>query len=121
MKQEKAVNAILRDLKMMELVSEENAPEIRPYLMALWLVGWEVGRLESSVYREQMIGQYDKRGKLINTFRSIKTAEKETGFTSRTIRKSMQRGTPMRQGWTWKRLVKIRTPERQEVKSGVLP
>lgn len=120
MKQEKAVNAILRDLKMMGLIEEEAVGEIRPYLMALWLAGWELGRLESSVYREQMLGQYNRNGKLINTFRSIKVAEKETGFTSRAIRKSMQRGTPMRQGWVWKRLIK-KEPQPTESQIGVLP
>lgn len=104
MKQDRAVSHILRDLKMMGLIQEDYAGEIRPYLEALWVAGWESGR-ESIVspYAKQL-GQYNRDGKLINTFKSIEEAARKTGFTTRGIHVAMQENRAMRQGWTWKHL-----------------
>jgi len=104
MNQDRAVSMILRDLTMMGLIPEESKGEIRPYLNALWVAGWEKGR-ESVVspYCKQL-GQYNKAGKLINTFKSIEEASRQTGFSTRGIHVSMQENRAMRQGWVWKHL-----------------
>lgn len=104
MDQEKTVNAILRDLKMIGLIEEESTGEFRPYLMALWTAGWEEGILNVSQHASRPVGQYNLEGKLLNTFRSVKKAAEVTHFSTRGIFEALQRGTPTRQGWFWRYL-----------------
>lgn len=102
MEQDKAVNHILRDLKFAELIDAEMVPYIRPYLQALWVIGWEQGRLEINQHTNKQIGQYDQRGQLIQVFKSRIEAAKKTGFSEKGIYLAMVRQTPTKQGWTWK-------------------
>lgn len=104
MDQDKAVNRVLRDLKMLELIPEENAGKIRPYLQALFVAGWEKGRLEGFHNGDKPIGQFNKEGKLLNTYHSQKEAARRTGFTQQGINYSMRMERPTKQGWVWKYL-----------------
>ena len=101
MTQDKVVNHILRDLKFLGIIPEECAGELRPYLMAVYCAGYEEGRLTNQ-HRGHSIGQYDRRGQLVQTYKSVTEACRRTGFSDMGIRKSMYRGTPMKQGWEWK-------------------
>jgi hypothetical protein len=105
MKQDVAVNRILRDLKMMGLVMEDTSGELRPYLNALFVAGWENGYHDSHQTTAKVIGQYTLEGKLINTYPSLKAACKRTGFSKSGIQHSMIHNVPTRQRWYWKYLV----------------
>jgi len=104
MKQDIAVNRILRDLKLMEIIPSDTDGSIRPYLNALYVAGWDQGRLEVNQHGNKTIGQYDKRGKLFKTYKSRKEAAKITGFSEKGIYNSVISGKPLK-GWTWKYLV----------------
>ena len=97
MNQERTVNHVLRDLKLFGLIEEDACGELRPYLMAIYCAGYEEGRLTNQ-HKGRNLGQYDKRGQLIETYRSFKEACRRTGFSDMGIRKAMFRGTPTKQG-----------------------
>jgi len=102
--QDKTVNRVLRDLKMMGLIEEDAGGELRPYLNALFVSGWEVGYKEINQHGNKTIGQYDKRGNLFQTYKSRKEAAKLTGFSVSGIYKSVIKGRPLK-GWYWHYLV----------------
>ena len=95
---------MLRDLRLMRLIHEDNIGEFRPYLNAIYVAGLEQGHLDKNQHTNKTIGQFDSKGQLINTFKSQKDAAVKTGFTVKGLYNSMHRGTPTRQGWTWKYL-----------------
>lgn len=102
MDQYKTVNRVLRDLKMMGIISEDVTGEIRPFLLAIWASGWEESRKEQYGHGSKPIGQYSETGKLLNIYRSQREAAQRTGFTPDGIVKAMHRGTPTKQGWLWR-------------------
>jgi len=104
MNQEKVVNHILRDLKFLGIIPEGCEGELRPYLMAIYCAGWEKGRLEINQHGNKTIGQYNRQGKLIQTYKSRKEASVKTGFSENGIYKSMINKRPTKQGWEWKYL-----------------
>jgi hypothetical protein len=109
MQQDRVVNHILRDLKQFGLITKDitgeyRTGEYRPYLNAVYVAGFEQGRLEINQHGNKTIGQYDQRGKLVNTFKSRKEASLKTGFNENTIYKNMFNNTVSKQGWTWKYL-----------------
>ena len=105
MDQDKTVNRVLRDIKMLGFVFEDSIGEIRPYLNALFVAGWEQGWLDAHQTTAKTIGQYDLTGKLIATYPSLKEACKKTGFSKSGIQHSMIHNVPTRQRWLWKYLI----------------
>jgi hypothetical protein len=105
MEQDKVVNRVLRDMKLMGVISEDTNGEIRPYLNALFVAGWEVGWLDAHQTTAKAIGQYDLNGKLICSYKSLKEACKKTGFSKNGILHSMKFEVPTRQKWFWRYLV----------------
>jgi len=105
MKQSTVINRALRDLKMMGLIDNYYASELRPLLNAIFVAGWEVGYHESHQTTAKTIGQYNLQGKLVNTYPSLKIACKRTGFSKSGIIYSMKNNIPTRQRWVWKYLV----------------
>jgi len=104
MDQDKTVNRILRDMKLFHIIECESDEAVKEYLKLVWLVGWEEGRTQVNQRFNKAIGQYNRQGKLINTFKSRREAARRTGYTDAGIKNCMNRGTPMKQGWTWKYL-----------------
>jgi hypothetical protein len=102
MERHEAVNKVLRDMKASDLINPDYAGEARIYLNALWVAGWENGYEQINQHGNKIIGQYNREGKLINTFKSQIEAAKKTGFTAKGIYNCMKRETPMKQGWTWR-------------------
>ena len=105
MKQDVVVNRTLRDLKLMGLIEEEASGEMRPFLNAIFVAGWENGYHDSHQTTAKTIGQYDLTGKLIKTYPSLKQACKITGFSKSGIQHSMIHNIPTRQRWYWRYLV----------------
>jgi hypothetical protein len=95
----------------MGLVSNETNGEFKPYLNAIYACGYEAGKLEVNQHTNKTIGQYDKRGILVNTFKSRVDAARRTGFSESGIKRCMERKTPMKQGWTWKYIKEATTPD----------
>jgi hypothetical protein len=90
---------------MMGLVCEDSSGELRPYLNALFVAGWEKGWLDAHQTTAKTIGQYTLEGQLINTYASLKDACRKTGFSKGGIQHSMKNNVPTRQKWYWKYLV----------------
>ena len=105
MEQDKAVNRVLRDLKLMGIIPEDIDGNLRPYLHALYVAGWESGYHESHQTTAKTIAQYNLEGKLVQTYPSLANAVKRTGFSKNGILHSMTHNVPTRQKWTWKYLV----------------
>jgi hypothetical protein len=124
MQQEKAVKRMMLDIKCNERIpfllkiDDETVEDnylsklylaemysiFKYYLEMMYAVGWEQGRKSEFGHGSKPIGQYDKRGILVNTYGSQKEAAKRTNFTEDGIHKAMLRGTPTKQGWLWKYL-----------------
>jgi hypothetical protein len=98
------INRALRDLKMFGLIDPDYVGEVRPFLNAVYIAGWEKGRSNRGHRIAKRIGQYTEDKELFQTFRSLADAAKMTGFSQRAIYKSMELKRPMKQGWTWKYL-----------------
>lgn len=105
MDQEKIVNRMLRDLKQFGLLVEDTANDVRPYLNAMFVAGWEQGWLDAHQTTAKAIGQYNLEGRLVNTFSSLRDACRKTGFSKSGIQHSMTHNIPTRQRWLWKYLV----------------
>jgi len=103
---DKAANRVLRDMKMMGIISEDKIGEARPYLQALWVAGWEHNRLIgyhiNNHGNNRPIGQFDRNGKLLNVFKSKTHAARLTGYCEKSIYNSICNEKPSRKGWLWK-------------------
>ena len=104
MEERTALKKMMLSIKLEETIPEECYPDLRRYLTQMYVVGWEAGKLQINQHTNKAIGQYDRNGNLINTYRSRIEAAKKTGFTEGGIKKSMERKRPTKQGWTWKYL-----------------
>ena len=102
MTQHEIVSHILRDMKMQGLIDPEYVGEARIFLDAVFVAGWEQGRLIADYHSNKKIGQYSREGKLMSIFRSQKEAARKTGFTAQGINYAMRRDKPTKQGWIWK-------------------
>ena len=113
MEQHTAVKKMMLSIKLEGNFPEECYPELREYLKQIYVVGYDHRGQEWYSHNSKSIGQYNREGKLINTFKSRTEAAKKTGFTVAGIKSSMDRGRAMRQGWTWKYLptiIEIKNP-----------
>lgn len=102
MEQEKVINRILRDMKMADLVDEESKGYTRFYLNLVWAAAWEESRKETYGHGSKPIAQVDKKGQIVNIFRSTVEAARKTGYTKDAVFKALQRQSVTRQGWTWR-------------------
>jgi hypothetical protein len=102
MEKDIAVNRIVRDMKMGGIICEDCIGEVRKYVDLSWVAGYENGRTEINQHSNKMIGQYDKRGKLVHAYKSRKQASRITHFSENGIYKAMCRNAPTKQGWIWK-------------------
>lgn len=75
-------------------------PKLRECSHLMYGVGYDAGYQEINQHGNKPITQC-RKGIAINTFKSLKEAARVTGFSVKGIRRSMIRGTPMKQGWTW--------------------
>ena len=110
MEQDKAINRVLRDIKQFDLIAKDilgevKSGEIRYFLNVLYVAGWEEGYRTINQHGNKTIGQYNKSGKLIKTYKSLKEAARLSGFSVKGIYNSITRNKLMRQGWTWKYLI----------------
>lgn len=99
---EKAIKKKMLSLRLEEKYPPSFFANLREDFRQMYTVGWEQGRLEINQHTCKKIAQYDKNGKLIAIFKSRIEAAKHTGFSEAGIKRSMERGRPMKQGWTWK-------------------
>ena len=102
MEKDIAVNRIVRDMRIGGIICEDCIGEVRKYVDLAWVAGYENGRFEIDQRSNKKIGQYDRRGILINVFKSRKEAAKMTHYTERAIYNSMYRGAVNKHGWNWK-------------------
>jgi hypothetical protein len=106
MEKDIAVNRIVRDMKMGGIICEDCLGEVRKYVDLAWVAGYENGRKQVNQHGNKPIGQYDKKGKLVNTFKSRIEAARMTHFSEAGIKRSMEEERPTKQGWIWKYLEK---------------
>lgn len=105
MDQEKAIKLKLLSVRLEERYPEDIIPLLRQDLMEMYAVGYDEGYLNINQHGNKPIAQY--RGTiLITTYKSLKEAARMTGFSDKGIERQMKRGTPMKQGWSWRYLPK---------------
>ena len=115
MNQEIVINKILRDLKMMGLVSEDTNGEFKPYLNAIWVASWEARGKELSSHNDIPIIQLTKNGKLIKEFPNIIQASKKAKYARGTIYTALKTGTLTRRGHLWRyAILKQQSPPQQQ-------
>lgn len=105
MEQEVVINKILRDLKAVEIISEENGGRARPFLNAIWVAGYEYAMHEErkNNNRERPVLQYDINNKFLHEYRSIIAACRELGYVRNTvILRALKTGTLTQKRHLWK-------------------
>jgi len=104
MDQEVVINKILRDLKLMEIISEENGGRARIFLNVIWVAGYEYAMREErkNNNRERPIIQYDINHKPIKEYRSIIDACRKLGYARNTvILRALKTGTLTQKRHLW--------------------
>ena len=102
MKQDIAIKRVLRDLKISGLISEGANGEVKIYLDALWVAGWEQARRENAARTEKPITQYDASGHKMEVFDSIEKAAKQMRCSRETIARAIKMGRRTARGHIWK-------------------
>ena len=77
MEREVVVSKVLRDMKMLEIISEEKSGESRIFLNAIYVAAQEQKTKELLAHNKRKVLQYDRAGQLIGTFDSIIEAAAE--------------------------------------------
>jgi hypothetical protein len=101
MEQDIVVNKILRDLKLMGLVSEDSNGEFKPYLNALYIAGWEQARIEFAARTNKPVTQYNIDHVPIDDFPSIEIAAKTLKVSRETIARAIKTKQKTAKGHYW--------------------
>ena len=99
-----AVNKMMLSIKIEETIPAQYYSFLRTYLHQIYVVGYEQGRQEINQHGGKCVGQFNKEGKLINTYKTLREAQKKTGFTPKSIWQCIKEDRPSRQGWRWQYL-----------------
>jgi hypothetical protein len=104
MKQEVLINKILRDLKLMGLVSEDTNGEFKPYLNALYAAGWEQARIEFAERTRKPVLQFNINNEFLKEYPSIEEAGKQLKVSRETIARAIKTNhlTSKRHFWRFK-------------------
>ena len=102
MEQEVAINRILRDLKMKELISDDASGEIKLYLNALWVAGFESGAKSTFSHGEKTVIEYNSKHNEINSFPSVIIAAKRKRVDKTTLYKAIHENRATKDGHFWK-------------------
>ena len=102
MEQHEAVKKMMFSIKLQEDIPDKYHSYLRQLFQQMYAAGWEEGRNSAYLNRQKLIGQFNREGKLINTFKGKKEACKKTGFAYTRLRSALERGSTTRQGWTWR-------------------
>ena len=109
MEQGKAVNKILRDMKMFGFIDENDEGEVRILLNALWVAGNELGNKEGhelvarrqTKHWDKLVIQFDKSGNRIAKYSSVTEAANELKCTRDGLYKAITKRTPTKKGYIW--------------------
>ena len=101
MDQEVAVNRVLRDLKMLGLISEESNGEVKVFLNALVVVGIEIRSKEISKGTWKKVFQFDSKGNKIGEYVSAMEAARKTKSDRKVIERHSKTGKITRKGHYW--------------------
>lgn len=102
MNQDIAVNRIIRDMKLAELLTDDNCGEARIYLNALWVAAWEARGKVLADQRSLSIQQFTSDGKFLEEYHNILIAAHKAKYSRGTIYTSLNSGEPTRRGHIWK-------------------
>jgi len=99
MDQETAVNRVIRDLKMMGILSEEGAAESRQLLNALYVSGWEARKKEYNQSQEKVVIQEDRNHKKVSAYPSMEMARKKIGMSKTGMIEAIKHSKLTRKGY----------------------
>ena len=105
MEQHTVVKKMMLTVKIEGSIPLECFPAVRDYFKQMYAAGYDQRGQEINQHSYKAIGQYDRNGKLINTFKSRREAARKTGFTENGIYKAIKNERPTKQGWIWKYLM----------------
>jgi hypothetical protein len=71
MEREVVINRVLRDMKMQEILSEENEPFAIQFLNAVYVAAWEARGKELLAHNKKKVIQYNRENIVIGEFDSI--------------------------------------------------
>jgi len=114
MEQHTAVKKMMLTVKIEGLIPLECFSAVRCYFGQMYAAGYDQRGQEINQHSYKAIGQYDRNGKLINTFKSRREAAKKTGFTENGIYKAIKNERPTKQGWVWKYLMPKEPEEKRD-------
>jgi hypothetical protein len=109
MEQGRAVNKVLRDMKLFGFIDERDEGDVRILLNALWVAGNESGNKEGhdiiarkqSKHLDKPVIQFDKSGNRIAEYSSVTEAANEIKCTRDGLYKAIKKRTPTKKGYIW--------------------
>jgi len=102
MDNERAVNKVLRDMKQIGLIVEENGGIARVFLNALFVAGLEEGKKKGYASNKKTVILYDKAGKELKRYESAEEAARQRKCGVRGIYNSIYRNAEIHHGNYWK-------------------
>jgi len=96
------INRVLRDMKLQGLISEEANGEVKIYLNAVWVAGYEHKTKELGYLHRKGVIQYDANWKEIRRFEGIKVASIKVRCDNLTIERAIKSGKLTRKRHYWK-------------------
>ena len=95
------INKVLHDLKLFELIKEDDSGFIREHLEFLYGAAWDNGR-KTLGHGSRAIELCDKNEKIVNTFYSIEEAALKTQMTPDGVSKAIVRKSINKKGYHWR-------------------
>lgn len=107
MNQERAINRILRDMKMAGLITTDESGDIRSgearfYLNALWVAALEEGKRKNYAAFKKTVVLLSKEGKVLGKYESAEEAARQRKCGVRGIYNSIWRNADKHIGNYWK-------------------
>lgn len=102
MDNERAVNKVLRDMKSIGIIIEENGGIARVFLNALFVAGLEEGKRKGYAAFKKTVYYFDKNGKLLSEYESAEEAARRNKVGVRGIYNSIYRSTKIHHRNYWK-------------------
>jgi hypothetical protein len=99
---DRTVSKALRDMTMFGLISEESSGEVRKFIEAVYVAGWEERGNNLTAHHEKKVIEYDQFDKPIAEYKSVADAAKKKKCSPQGIYSAIDRKSKTKLGHTWK-------------------
>jgi len=116
---QRAVNKVLRDMKMHGLITLDEYGEVRSgearfFLNALWVAGLEEGNRKQYAGFKKTVILYNTEGIEVDRFESVAEASRRKHISIKTIYQALTRNSISRNGHYWRYAEKGNNSESEE-------